>query len=74
MTIFYGAHGGINYEKRKQNTKLEMDFEESMEKRKLIWGDLDFTALCLFLKMFQRNKNLNTLKNKSIINYKNRGD
>lgn len=52
-----------------------MDFEERMGKRKLILGgNLDFAALYLFLKIFQRNKILNTLKNKNIINYKNRGD
>lgn len=53
---------------------MRNEFEKRMQKRKLSFREnLDFTALCLFLNIFQRNKNLNTLKNKNIINYKNRG-
>lgn len=52
----------------------EWDKEKDEEKKVFLRKMLDFTAFCLFLKVFQRNKSLTTLKYKIIINYRNRED
>lgn len=52
----------------------EWDKEKDEENKVFLREMLDFTAFCLFLKVFQRNKSLITLKYKIIINYRNRED